>query len=70
MSELSLAEARAILIADEALQISYERRLKKGYLFGSEEREAWSLLVKAAEKVLAAHREVMRKAAQHEEESP
>jgi hypothetical protein len=59
----SLAEARAILIADEALRLSFEARLERGHVFGSEEGEAWTCLREAAEAVVAEHREAMRDAA-------
>jgi len=48
MTPLTVAEARAILIADEALGLSYEARLAAGQLFGIDEREAWIKLVKSA----------------------
>ena len=48
MTPLTVAEARAILLADEALQLSYEARLASGQTFGIEEREAWAKLVESA----------------------
>lgn len=45
---LTVAEARAILIADEALATSYSDRLADGKILGIEEREAWAKLVDAA----------------------
>ena len=48
MTPLTVAEARAILVADEALQLSYEARLSAGQTFGIEEREAWAKLVESA----------------------
>lgn len=66
----SLAEARAILIADEALRLSFETRLERGYVLGGEESEAWGELRSSAEAVVAAHREAMQKASRCEEETP
>jgi len=66
----SLAEARAILIAEEALRLSFEERLKRGRVFGGEEGEAWTCLREAAEVVVAEHRETMLRASRGEEESP
>jgi len=48
MAALTVAEARAILVADEALQLSYEVRLVAGQTFGIEELSAWAHLVKSA----------------------
>jgi len=45
---LTVAEARAILRADEALDLTYEARLAAGTTFGDEEREAWIKLVESA----------------------
>lgn len=42
MTPLTVAEARAIVLADEALQLSYEARLAFGQTSGIEEREAWA----------------------------
>lgn len=44
----TVAEARAILVADEALQLSYEAREASGQTLGFEEREAWAKLVESA----------------------
>lgn len=52
---LIVAEARAILIADEALQLSYDARLTSGQIFGIEEREAWIKLVESAADRIAAY---------------
>ena len=48
MTPLTVAEARAILVADEALGLSFEARLASGQIFGIEEREAWAKLVESA----------------------
>ena len=45
---LTVPEARAIIIADEALQISYDARLEAGQTFGIEELSAWARLIKSA----------------------
>jgi hypothetical protein len=52
---LSLSEARAILVADEALDASYEARLSSGHVLGFEEREAWAKLVAVAQACVTAH---------------
>jgi hypothetical protein len=52
---LTVAEARAILLADEALHLSYEARLTSGNTFDSEEIEAWANLVASAEKRVEAY---------------
>lgn len=44
----TVAEARAILIADEGLVASYEARLVCGSMLGIEERSAWRGLVERA----------------------
>ena len=54
MTPLTVPEARAILVADEALQLSYEMRLAAGLTFGSEEIEAWAKLVESAHDRIAA----------------
>lgn len=54
MTPLTVAEARAIVIADEALGLSYEARLVSGNTFGIEEHEAWQRLVKSANNRIAA----------------
>jgi hypothetical protein len=48
LTPLTVPEARAILLADEALQLSYEARLAAGQTFGIHEREAWAKLVESA----------------------
>lgn len=45
---LTLAEARAILIADDALALSFAAREAQGQLFGVEELAAWLALVESA----------------------
>ena len=45
---LTIPEARAILAADEALELSYEARLAAGQTLVIEEREAWAKLVEKA----------------------
>lgn len=51
---LTVAEARAILIADEALVATYEARVASGQTFGIEELDAWVRLVKSADARIAA----------------
>lgn len=60
MTPLTVSEARAILIADKALGLSYEVRLASGQLFGIEELEAWVKLVASANDRIAAY-EVQRR---------
>ena len=55
MTPLTVAESRAILIADEALQLSYEERLASGQTFGIEELNAWAKLVESATDRIAAY---------------
>ena len=55
MTPLTIAEARAILIADEALQLSYEARLASGQTFGTEELDAWARLVASAHDRIAVY---------------
>ena len=45
---LTVAEARVILRADEALDLTYEVRVAAGTTFSDEEREAWIALVASA----------------------
>lgn len=52
---LTVAEARAILVADSALDASYEARLTSGDILGAEESEAWIKLVKSANDRIAAY---------------
>ena len=54
MTPITVAEARAILMADEALHLSYEARLATGQTFGIQEREAWAKLVDSANDRIAA----------------
>lgn len=51
---LTVPEARAVLIADEALQFSFEQREAAGLLFGNAEREAWIKIVESATERVAA----------------
>ncbi len=53
---LTVAEARAILRADEALDATFEARVAAGTVFDDEEREAWIHLVDAANDRLALFR--------------
>ena len=55
MTPLTIPEARAVLVADEGLQLSYEARLAAGQTFGIEEREAWVKLVESANDRIAAY---------------
>ena len=55
MTPLTVAEAHAILLADEALQLSYEARLAAGQIFGIEDREAWAKLVESSTDRIAAY---------------
>lgn len=48
MTPLTVAEARAILRADEALDLTYEARLAAGTLFSNDMCEAWIKLVESA----------------------
>lgn len=52
---LTVPEARAILIADEALDLSYEARLVAGLSFDVEELNAWAKLVESATARIAAY---------------
>ena len=55
MTPLTVPEARAILVADEALSLSYEVRFASGQTFGIEEIDAWAKLVKSAHDRIAAY---------------
>ena len=55
MTPLTVAEARAIVIADEALVLSYEVRLASGQTFGTAELDAWAKLVESANDRIAAY---------------
>lgn len=48
MTPLNVPEARAILLADEALDASFEARQEAGLVFGLEEADAWIKLVASA----------------------
>lgn len=52
---LTVAEARAILIADGALALSFVAREACGPTFGAEELEAWLKLVESAHARIAEH---------------
>lgn len=45
---LTVAEARAILFADEGLAATFEVRRASGHIFGYENGEAWQRLVDSA----------------------
>lgn len=51
---LTVTEARVILRADEALDLTYEARLAAGTTFSDQEREAWMALVESANDRIAA----------------
>lgn len=51
---LTVPEARAILVADEALDYSYEHRLSTGQILGAAEGDAWRKLVESATNRIAA----------------
>ena len=55
LTPLTVPEARAILVADEALDATYEARLNVGQTLGSEEADAWINLVKSAHDRIAAY---------------
>jgi hypothetical protein len=55
LTPLTVPEARAILVADEALGLSYEARLASGQTFGIEELNAWAKLVESATDRIAAY---------------
>jgi hypothetical protein len=50
---LTVTEARVILRADEALDLTYEARVAAGTTFSDEEREAWIALVASANERIA-----------------
>ena len=52
---LDLAEARAILFADETLDDSWPQREAAGRIIGSAEADAWRNLVEAARTRIATH---------------
>ena len=53
-AQLSLDEARAIILADEALVLSYDQRLTAGRVLGIAVREAWASIVATAQARVAA----------------
>lgn len=55
MTPLTVPEARAILVADEALDATYKARLAAGQTFGIEELNAWVKLVESATDRIAAY---------------
>ena len=55
VTPLTVPEARAILVADEALHSTYEARLAAGQTFGIEELNAWAKLVESATDRIAAY---------------
>lgn len=54
MTPLNVAEARAILLADDALDATFTARQDAGLLFGLEESDAWIHLVASANDRIAA----------------
>ena len=48
MTPLNVSEARAILLADEALDVTFLARQEAGLLFSLEEADAWIALVASA----------------------
>jgi len=52
---LTVPEARVVLHADEALDLTYETRLAAGTTFNDEERETWMALVSSAHDRIAAY---------------
>lgn len=50
---LTVAEARAILFADEGLATTFEARRASGHIFGYENGEAWQRLVDSATRRVA-----------------
>lgn len=52
---LTLAEARSILIADDALALSYVAREECGKTLGIEELDAWTKLVESARARIAGY---------------
>jgi hypothetical protein len=51
---LTVSEARAILIADEAMDLSLHERVDRGLVMDSQERDAWINLVESARQRVAA----------------
>jgi len=60
MTPLTVSEARAILRADEALDVTFEAREASGQTLGSQEADAWINLVKSAHDRIAAYKGVRR----------
>lgn len=60
MTPLTVSEARAILRADEALDVTFEAREASGQTLGSQEADAWINLVKSAHDRIAACKGVRR----------
>lgn len=56
MTPLTVSEARALLVADEALESTYEARLNNGTILNLEEMEAWIKLVASARERIATYR--------------
>jgi hypothetical protein len=52
---LTVPEARVVLRADEALDLTYETRLAAGTTFNDEERETWMALVSSAHDRIVAY---------------
>jgi hypothetical protein len=57
---LTVTEARVILRADEALDLTYEARLAAGTTFSDEERAAWTGLVESAAERIAVYEGMRR----------
>jgi len=55
MSSLTIAEARAILRADEALGATFKDREESGNLLSLEEMNAWIALAESARKRVEEH---------------
>lgn len=55
MTPLSVPEARAILIADEALDATFEARQAAGHILDLAEGEAWQKLVASARERVDLH---------------
>jgi len=44
----TVSEARAILIADEAMHLSFKDRVDRGLVLGHKENQAWVCIVESA----------------------
>lgn len=55
MTPLNVAEARAILLADEALDRTFKEREESGQTLGAEEGDAWIKLVASATECVAVY---------------